>query len=210
MAKIKLFDLSAQPQGEAELNDSILVKDNYNQAVFDQVIAEDNGQRQGTHSTLTKGEVRGGGRKPVPQKHTGNARQGSTRNPHWVGGGVAFGPKPGRNYKNKVNSKVSKLAFKAALTQKIVSDSIIALVDEITIKKPSSKSIAKFLKSLNLDGQKVLFALNDGKSALALASRNIKNLEVKQYNQVSVKDLLKAKKIVYQNKGIENLMEVYK
>ena len=88
------------------------------QALFDQILVENANKRQATHSTLTKAEVRGGGKKPRPQKHSGNARQGSIRNPHWVGGGVCFGPKPNKNYCLKTNVKAANLAFRLALTIK--------------------------------------------------------------------------------------------
>ena len=93
---IDILDLIGNKTSEYVLSTSAFLLDNKisNQAIFDEILAQNAGQRQGTHSTLTKGEVRGGGKKPVPQKHTGNARQGSIRNPHYVGGGVSFGPKP--------------------------------------------------------------------------------------------------------------------
>ena len=123
MEKVKLLNLKGETVKQVELNENLLVDKIAKQAMFDAVIAENAGNRQGTHSTLTKGEVRGGGKKPFAQKHTGNARQGSIRNPQWVGGGVVFGPKPGRNYTKKVNAKVSKLAFKSAITIKVKDDS---------------------------------------------------------------------------------------
>ena len=106
MEKVKLLNLKGETVKQVELNENLLVDKIAKQAMFDAVIAENAGNRQGTHSTLTKGEVRGGGKKPFAQKRTGNARQGSIRNPQWVGGGVVFGPKPGRNYTKKVNAKI--------------------------------------------------------------------------------------------------------
>ena len=102
--KVKLINLKGEVIKEVGFNKDLLVAKIAKQAIFDTVIAEQASKRQGTHSTLTKGEVRGGGRKPFMQKHTGNARQGSIRNPQWVGGGIVFGPKPNRNYNKKVNN----------------------------------------------------------------------------------------------------------
>lgn len=209
MKKVKLFDFDAKSIGDVQINDQLLVEVPHKQAMFDQVIAEDSGKRQGTHSTLTKAEVRGGGRKPVPQKHTGNARQGSTRNPHWVGGGVCFGPKPENNYKKKVNAKVSKLAFKSALSSKISQDGLIILVDEIKIKKPSTKVIIKLLNDLHLTNKKVLFAVNKGNDDLIVSISNIEKVVAKNWDQVSTKDLMNAKVVIYQKEGINKLMEAF-
>jgi len=203
MATIKVIDLKNTAAGEIEIADKKLVAKLANQAIFDQVIAENAGKRQGTHSTLTKAEVRGGGKKPVPQKHTGNARQGSIRNPHYVGGGVVFGPKPNRNYVKKVNKKVSNLAMMSVLTQKIKAGQVIALKDDATKGKLATKNFANLLKLLKVNGARVLFAFND--KATITKARNIARVEAKLYNQVSVNDILKAKMIIFQEKGLNKI-----
>jgi large subunit ribosomal protein L4 len=180
MDKIKLLDLDAKVVDEIEINKNLIVSKPHNQSIFDSVIAENAGKRQGTHSTLTKGEVRGGGKKPYAQKHTGNARQGSIRNPHFVGGGVAFGPKPTRNYKVGVNAKNASLAFKSAFTLKANKDTMFCLVDEIKMKKPSTKQIIKLLKAIDVNGKKVLFIVNDDADALMKSVRNIQKSEIKK------------------------------
>ena len=177
--KITNYNLEGKELNQTELNNELFTKNVNKQAIFDSVLAENAGERQGTHSTLTKAEVRGGGRKPYRQKHTGNARQGSIRNPHYVGGGIVFGPKPTRNYKLKVNAKVSKLALQSAFTLK--SKNIIGLNDELT--SPKTKKAMSFLKSMKLDNNKTLLItpskMNAKANNVALSFKNIKKSVVK-------------------------------
>lgn len=194
MAKLNIIDLSNKTVGEFELAKSIAEAKVAKQPLFDQIIAEQAGKRQGTHSTLTKAEVRGGGRKPVPQKHTGNARQGSIRNPHYVGGGVVFGPKPNRNYRNKVNKKVSQLAFTSALAVR-VKDLIV--LDNAAVEKAKTKDFAKLLKTLKLTDTRVLFVFCEKHAKAIKCVRNMKKVEAKLATQVSAYDILKAKKVIF-------------
>ena len=199
MAKIKVIDLKNTAVGEIDLPEIKLTfkkGKNANQAIFDQVLAENAGRRQGTHSTLTKGEVRGGGKKPLPQKHTGNARQGSIRNPQWVGGGVVFGPKPNRNYLKKVNKKVSALAFKAVMAEKMQANDIIVIKNE-AVAKAKTKDYANLLKILKLANARVLFVFCGQHKNAVRSARNIKKVEAKLFNQVSVSDIMVAKKIIF-------------
>lgn len=209
MSKIKLVDLEGKISSEVELNKNLLVKP-HNQAMFDCVIAENAAERQGTHSTLTKGEVRGGGKKPLPQKHTGNARQGSIRNPHYVGGGIVFGPKPNRNYKNKVNSKISSLAIKSALSVKLDGDAIYGLIDEIKLTKPSTKKVLKMINNLKLNNKKILFITNDDQEKLISSVNNIAKACAKKWNTVSTKDILNAQIVILQKNAMEKMAEARK
>jgi large subunit ribosomal protein L4 len=159
MVAVKVIDLAGKIVKEINIDREVLPAQPHHQALFDAVISERAGQRQGTHSTLTKGEVRGGGKKPLPQKHSGNARQGSIRNPHWVGGGVAFGPKPTRNYKIKVNRKVTRLALNSALAIKFNQQAVYFLDENIQLDKPSTKTIVKLFSALKLKQQNTLFVL---------------------------------------------------
>lgn len=202
MAKTKLYDLEAKLINEIDYAKQIKLDAVHNQALFDVVVAEHNATRQGTHSTLTKGEVRGGGRKPLAQKHTGNARQGSIRNPHWVGGGVVFGPKPGRNYKNKVNQKVHSLALQSALKQLVDNNQLFALTNEIS-KEVKTAQVVKLLTKLELNNNKVLLVANEDADRLIRSCRNIAKVTVKKWNQVSVKDLLSAKAVIGQQNALD-------
>jgi large subunit ribosomal protein L4 len=162
------------------------------QVVFEQVIAEDAGKRQGTHSTLGRGEVRGGGKKPRPQKHTGAAQLGSTRASHCVGGGCAFGPKPYNNYKLYLNHAASKLALKSVLTIKENEGNIYVLQDNVS--STQTKVIKNLLKALSLEGKKVLIV---GEKDLIKSSRNIHRVESKLPTQTSVKDILNANVVIF-------------
>lgn len=206
--KVKLINLKGEVIKEVGFNKDLLVAKIAKQAIFDTVIAEQASKRQGTHSTLTKAEVRGGGRKPFMQKHTGNARQGSIRNPQWVGGGIVFGPKPNRNYNKKVNAKVVHLAFKSVVTEKY-NDEKIYLLEDTSIKKPNTKTVAQLLKKLNVYGKKVLFIINKESDVLNKSARNINKVAIKKFNQVSTTDVMNANILVIENKACEELGKVY-
>ncbi|MDR0739479.1 MAG: 50S ribosomal protein L4 [Mycoplasmataceae bacterium] len=209
MSKIKLVDLTGKTIGDVDIPTAFAMEKPHTQAVFESVISENASRRQGTHSTLTKGEVRGGGKKPYAQKHTGNARQGSIRNPHYVGGGVVFGPKPTRNYKLKVNNKVNKLALRSALSEKIKSIALFILDDKVTMNKPNTKSLSTFLKALQINDKKVLFIFNNEKTEKLIKSAcNISRVNAKLAKQVSTKDILHANFIVAQQSAIAAIAKV--
>ncbi|MDR0985510.1 MAG: 50S ribosomal protein L4 [Mycoplasmataceae bacterium] len=208
MEKIKMIDLSGKTIGDMDVAKSFEVKKANSQVVFDAIIAENAGKRQGTHSTLTKGEVRGGGKKPFAQKHTGNARQGSIRNPHYVGGGVVFGPKPVRNYKKYINSKITKLALVNAINDKINKNAMYVLEDK-NMDKPSTKAIVSLLKQLKINGKKILFVLNNEKSEnISKSCRNIFKVIAKKSNQVSTKDVVHANFVISQQTALNTLAKV--
>ena len=205
---VKLINLKGEVLKEVAFNKNLLVSKVAKQAIFDTVIAESAAKRQGTHSTLTKAEVRGGGRKPFMQKHTGNARQGSIRNPQWVGGGIVFGPKPTRNYKKKINDKVIHLAFKSVITEK-VNANVIYLLDDAKIAKPNTKTVANLLKKLEVYGKKVLFVLNDKQESFVKSARNINKVVVKKFDQTSTTDVMNAKVLIIEAKACDGLGKVY-
>jgi large subunit ribosomal protein L4 len=208
MSKIKLIDLEGKVINEIE-STILSMPAVHEQAVFDAVMAEDAGRRQGTHSTLTKGEVRGGGKKPYAQKHTGNARQGSIRNPHYVGGGIVFGPKPNRNYRIKVNKQVTRLALISVLSNKAKDGLIFVLEDNKDFIKPNTKKIISLLKATKTNGKKVLLVLNDKETNnLIKSAQNIDRLVVKKAMQVSTKDALHANFIIMQKTAIDTLTKV--
>ena len=205
---VKLINLKGEVLKEVTFNKNLLVSKVAKQAIFDTVVAESAAKRQGTHSTLTKAEVRGGGRKPFMQKHTGNARQGSIRNPQWVGGGIVFGPKPTRNYKKKVNDKVIHLAFKSVITEK-VNANVVYLLDDAKIAKPNTKTVANLLKKLEVYGKKVLFVLNDKQESFVKSARNINKVVVKKFDQTSTTDVMNAKVLIIEAKACDGLGKVY-
>jgi large subunit ribosomal protein L4 len=147
----------------------IIAKKTNKQSMFEQIVAENAGARQATVSTKTRAEVRGGGKKPRPQKHTGRAQLGSTRASHCVGGGNAFGPKPNRNYRLYLNKQAAHLALKSAFKEK---EDYLYILENTNITKPSSRIIKILLEKLEILTKKVLFIGNDNKN-LINSAKNI-------------------------------------
>ena len=211
MSLIKLFsDLNGNFTNIEIKNTNLIEKKINKQAIFDSIILENASERQGTHSTLSKGEVRGGGRKPYRQKHTGRARQGSIRNPQWVGGGVAFGVTPEKNYKKKMNSKVSKLAFRSAITIKINDKELNFLSDNVNLEKPSTKSIFNFIKKIQYTNKKILIIFSERNENLIKSCWNIPNINPKVWNQVSVRDIVNNDITIIQENAFNKISEVFK
>lgn len=165
-----------------------------------------NNSRAGTACTKTKGEVRGGGKKPWKQKGTGRARAGSIRSPLFVGGGVIFGPKP-RDYSFSMPQKARKLALRSALSAR--SAEIILVQDFSTIKAPKTKEFSKILKALEVEGKILVVA--DYKQAenqhLQLSSRNLPNVKLILPSNINVKDLLEADKILMTESSVKEITE---
>ncbi|MEN3013293.1 MAG: 50S ribosomal protein L4 [Endomicrobiia bacterium] len=153
-----------------------------------------NNQRQGTHSTKTRAEVRGGGRKPWVQKHTGRARHGSIRSPLWRKGGVVFGPKP-RDYYIKLPKKKKTLAKYLALVQKIKSNSVI-VVENFKIDSHKTKVAKEILNKLGVDSEKILIIDKSFDANTKLATRNLKNVEISQVKDINAYILLNNNKII--------------
>ncbi|MGB9808255.1 MAG: 50S ribosomal protein L4, partial [Thermosulfidibacteraceae bacterium] len=151
-------------------------------------------ERTGTACTKTRGEVRGGGRKPWPQKGTGRARQGSIRAPHWVGGGVVFGPKP-RDWSYEIPKKARKRAVISALSARM-KDGDIIFVESIEFESHKTKNAVKFLKNLGIEGKKVLMIVDDLDYNVDLATRNLPNVKVLVAKAINTYDVLDAEKIV--------------
>ncbi|MDE5842075.1 MAG: 50S ribosomal protein L4 [Malacoplasma sp.] len=211
MSSVKLLkDLLGNTE-EVELkNNKLFVKEINTQELFNSVLVANANKRQSTASTLTKAEVRGGGRKPYKQKHTGRARQGSIRNPHYVGGGRAFGPTPEKNYTLKQNSKAYKLAFKSAMTLKLNEKGLNLLSNKIEMKEPSTKTISKLLKKVFYDNKKILFVINETKNENFLKScQNLEKVVSKTWNQVSAKDILNSDIAVIQEDAFNKISEVF-
>lgn len=212
MSSVKLFkDLLGNIE-EVEIKNKklfIATKDINNQEIFNSIIVENSNSRQSTASTLTKAEVRGGGRKPYKQKHTGRARQGSIRNPHYVGGGRAFGPTPEKNYVLKQNSKAYKLAFQSAITLKYNEKGLNLLTNKIEMKEPSTKTIFNMLKKASYENKKILFVINDKNENFLKSCNNLEKVTSKMWNQVSVKDILASDIAVIQEDAFNKISEVF-
>ena len=170
MPKVDLFDINGNKVGDIELNDSIFGIEVNATAIHAAVVNHLANKRQGTQSTKTRTEVRGGGKKPWRQKGSGRARQGSIRSPQWVGGGVALGPKP-RSYRYPLNKKLRRLALKSALSSKVAGNEFI-VIDNITVSDYKTKEVVNILKNFNVD-KKALIVLNEKDDKVVKSAANI-------------------------------------
>jgi large subunit ribosomal protein L4 len=159
-------------------------------------------QRQGTHSTKTRGEVSGGGRKPWRQKHTGRARQGSIRAPHWVGGGIVFGPKP-RDYSYDLPRALKRVALREAIEAKI-RDNEWLLIEDLKIERPKTKDMVTILKNLNIDGS-VLVITPEKDTNVLFSSRNIPGVTVRRVADVNVYDIMSHGRVLITKEAMEKL-----
>ena len=212
MPVLNIYKLDGSQAGTVEVNNEIFGIEPNKHVMHEVLVAELAEARQGSASTKTRAEVRGGGRKPFRQKGTGRARQGSTRAPHMVGGGVVHGPKP-RNYAKKVNKKVRKLALKSALATKISEGNVIVL-DDFTLETPKTKTFIDFAKTLNFDGVKQLYVTNDDTDTvdrdyfLYLSTRNIEKVAAINTRDLSVYWLIKQDKVVLTKEALATIEEV--
>ena len=212
MPVLNTYKLDGSQAGTVEVNNEIFGIEPNKNVMHEVLVAELAELRQGTASTKTRAEVRGGGRKPFRQKGTGRARQGSTRAPHMVGGGVVHGPKP-RNYAKKVNKKVRKLALKSALATKISEGNVIVL-DDFALEIPKTKTFIDFAKALNFDGAKQLYVTNDDTDNidrdyfLYLSTRNIEKVAAINTRDLSIYWLIKQDKVILTKEALATIEEV--
>jgi len=205
MPKVPVYNVDGEQVGEIELKDSVFGVP-VNVAVMHQaVINYLANQRQGNHSTKTRGEVRGGGRKPWRQKGTGRARQGSIRAPQWIKGGVVFGPKP-RDYGYKLPKKAKRLALKSALSSKVKDNEIIVL-DELKLEQPKTKKVAELLKNFN--AKSALIVVPQGEKNVELSTRNLPNAKAMYANLLNTYDVLKYEKFIITKDAVAIVEEVF-
>ena len=206
MAKTALYNMEGKTIGEIELSDEIFAAPINESAMHLMVRSYLAAQRQGTQSALTRGEVRGGGRKIYRQKGTGNARHHGNRAPQFKHGGVVFAPKP-RDYDLAVNKKVRRLAFKSALTAKLNAGEII-VVDKLELKEAKTKLMAGVLKALKAE-KKALVVLPEPEESVVRATANLAEAKVSYVNTLNVYDILNAGKVVLTKAAKESVEEVY-
>lgn len=202
MSTIKVFNPAGDAAGEMAFADELLVLDKGEQAVKDTVVAIQNAFRAGTASTLSKGEVSGSNKKPWRQKGTGRARAGLRQSPVWRGGGVAFGPKP-RDFSQKINRKVQRLAFTRALSEKIAGGQVV-VVEKIDLAEPKTKLLTALLKKLGVD-RSGLIVVDQHDEKLILAARNLEKVEVVSATEVDVYSLLFYRTLVATKAGFAAL-----
>lgn len=206
MPSVKLFNMKASEVGTLELSDALFNAE-YNESVIHQaVVTRLANERQGTKSTLTRSEVRGGGAKPWRQKGTGRARQGSIRSPQWVKGGVVFAPKS-RDFSKKMNAKAKEVALFSALSQKIRDDEVI-FIDNIKVDAPKTKEMVAFLNAFKLE-KSVLLVMDNADQDVLRASANIQAISTLPASQINTYDVVKNAKIVISKDAVKQIEEVY-
>jgi large subunit ribosomal protein L4 len=206
MPSVKLYNMSASEVGKLDLSDAVFGTE-YNEAVIHQaVVTRLANERQGTKSTLTRAEVRGGGAKPWRQKGTGRARQGSIRSPQWIHGGVVFAPKS-RDFSKKMNAKAKEVALLSALSQKVRDDEII-FIDDIKVENAKTKEMVAFLKAFGLE-KTVLIVMDNDDQAVLRASANLEKVSTIAVSQLSTYEVVKNAKIVMSKKSVEQIEEAY-
>lgn len=206
MANIEVKNMKGEKVSSADLNAGVFEITPNVHAMHEVVRAQRASWRQGTHNTLTRSQVRGGGKKPWRQKGTGHARQGTIRAPHWTGGGVVFGPHP-RSYEFKVPRKVVKLAMRSALSAKLADEELF-VIDSFTVENPSTKTAAATLESLGLTGKRVTLVVGNEDINTYLSFRNIPRVEVIAVADSNTYDFVNNKALIFTSEALSRIQEV--
>ena len=206
MPKVSVYNIEGKKVSDIDLKEEVFGIEP-NEAIIHSVLVNYlANQRQGTQSTKTRAEVRGGGRKPWRQKGTGRARQGSIRAPQWIKGGIALGPKP-RSYKYTVNKKERRLAIRSMLSMKILEQSLV-VVDKLAFEEIKTKNMVSALNNLKVTG-KTLVMLPEKNENVQKSARNIEGVKTTLVNTINVYDLLKYNNLVVTLDTVKKLEEVY-
>ena len=206
MPKVDVYDINGKKVNTVDLKEEIFGIEPNENIVHSVLVNYLANQRQGTQSTKTRAEVSGGGKKPWRQKGTGRARQGSTRSPQWIKGGIALGPKP-RSYTYKVNKKEKRLAVKSVLSSKVMENELV-VVDKLAFDEIKTKNMANALSNIKVEG-KALILLPEKNENVQKSARNIEGVKTSLVNTINVYDLLKYTNLVVTLDTIKKLEEVY-
>ncbi len=206
MAKVTMLNMAGEAAGEIELNDDIFGIEINEFAVHEVIKNYLANQRQGTQSAKTRGEVRGGGRKPFRQKGTGRGRQGSSTSPNHVGGGVVFAPKP-RDYSYSVPKKVKRLALKSALTSKVKENEIIVL-DSLSFEAPKTKEMIKVLENVKA-AKKALIVMSEKDENVVRSASNIPGVRTTVVSAMNTYEIVNATSFIVTKDAVEKIQEVY-
>ena len=201
-----LYNMQGKKVGDVELSAALFGAEVNKSVLHETVVNYLANQRQGTQSTKTRTEVAGGGAKPFRQKGTGRARQGSTRAPQWIKGGVALGPKP-RDYSYNINKKVKKLAMVSALSAKAAQDCVM-VIEDLKMDEIKTKAIAEMLKEMGVEC-KALIVTNEMEKNVYLSARNIEGVKASYVGMLNVYDVLNHDKFIVAKDAIAKLEEVY-
>ena len=200
---IKVIDQKGKSVGEVDLNKCIFEVEPNDSVVFEAIIRQRAGKRQGTHATKNRSAVSGGGKKPWKQKGTGRARQGSIRAPQWRGGGTVFGPTP-RSYKVDMPRKARRLAIKSVLSQKVADGNLIVL-DQLTLATPKTKDLKAIFSAIKVSGK--VLVVSDDKN-VQLSGKNLPQVKVVPVNGLNVVDAVDYQKLVLTQDAIKRIEEV--
>lgn len=206
MPKVDLYNMKGEVVGDIQLSDNVFGVDVNKEALHTVVVNQLANKRQGTQSTKTKSEVRGGGKKPWRQKGTGRARQGSIRSAQWIKGGIVLGPKP-RSYRYTLPKKLRRIALKSALTSKVSGNEIFVL-DMLALDAIKTKSMVGVLNSLKVDSS-ALIVVGSNNENVVKSARNIPGVKTASVNTLNVYDILKYDKFIITKDAIEKVEEVY-
>lgn len=206
MPTVDIYNADGKVVGSMDLNENVFGVEVRPDVMHEVVVNYLANQRQGTQSTKTRTEVRGGGIKPWRQKGTGRARQGSIRAPQWVGGGVALGPKP-RDYRYTLNKKVRRLALKSALSSKVQENEVIVL-EGFTCEDIKTKQVVNLLKNLNVN-EKALIVLPENDKNVVLSARNIEGVDTTYVGAINTYEVLNHTKCIILKDAVTKLEEVY-
>ncbi|EPR10172.1 50S ribosomal protein L4 [Ruminiclostridium papyrosolvens] len=206
MPKVDLYNMKGEVVGDIQLCDNVFGAEVNNEVLHAVVVNQLANKRQGTQSTKTKSEVRGGGKKPWRQKGTGRARQGSIRSAQWIKGGIVLGPKP-RSYRYTMPKKVKRIAMKSALTSKVSGNEIFVL-DALTLDAIKTKSMVGVLSNLKVDSS-ALIVIDSKNENIVKSARNIPGIKTAYVNTLNVFDILKYDKFIITKDAVEKVEEVY-
>ncbi|MCF6268585.1 MAG: 50S ribosomal protein L4 [Melioribacteraceae bacterium] len=206
--KLDVYKIDGTQEGSSiELSEDIFGIEPNDHVIYLAVKAHLANKRQGTHKTKERNEVRGGGRKPWKQKGRGAARAGTIRSPIWIGGGTIFGPKP-RNYRQKLNKKVNRLARKSALSHKANANQIM-IVEDFNFENPTTKDFIKMLSALKITGKKTLLITAEHQESVYKSGRNISKVDVIEAQNASTYDLLNHQVLLFQKSAVDKLVSVF-
>ena len=203
MANLQVIDQKGKSAGNVDLNEEIFGIEPNQSVVFDAIIRQRAGKRQGTSAVKNRSAVRGGGKKPWRQKGTGRARQGSIRAPQWRGGGVVFGPTP-RSYKIDMPRKARRLAMKSVLSQKVADNDLIVL-DQLTLDAPKTKDLKTILDSAKASGKVLIISDNEN---VKLSGKNLKNVKVIPVEGLNIVDAVNYEKLLLTQDALKRIEEV--
>ena len=206
MPSIKVYKMDGTEAGSMELSEKVFGAEYREELIHQAVVTRLANERQGTKSTLTRTEVRGGGRKPWRQKGTGNARQGSIRAPQWTKGGVVFAPKS-RDFSKAMNKKARVAALVSALSKKL-ADGELVVIDNLSVKEGKTREMAAFRKALGLDKTAVV-VMDNADEKVILAARNLEKLTTLPVEQISTYEVVANAKVVLTQAAVKKIEEVY-